>query len=117
MPVADYIEYKAKKIAIDEDGYMLAEDEWDRELADHIASKYKLKLTEDHWWVIDFIRNYYHENEFLPNIRVVVNALRRAGFTEKAKDRYLFELFPKTPIRLACKIAGLHKPPPGFVCL
>lgn len=117
MPVADYIEFKSEKIAVDEEGYILDRSQWSKELAHVISKKYGVELSEDHWWVIDYIRNYYEKNEFLPNIRVVVNALRRAGFLDKAKDKYLFQLFPNTPIRLACKIGGLHKPPPGFVCL
>lgn len=118
MAVVDFIEFKAHRIIIDSDGYMVQSDQWSKELAEHIASIYDLKLGQDHWWVIDYIRNYYKENEFLPTIRVVVNAMRRAGFPrERARDKFLFDLFPSTPIRLACKIAGLHKPPPGFVCL
>ncbi len=112
-----YIEFKNKKIPVDADGYLLNPGDWSKELAEHIASSAGITLTADHWWVINFTKKYYEENEFLPVIRVVVNSLRRAGLTEKAKDAHLFKLFPPTPIRLACKIAGLHKPPPGFVCL
>lgn len=117
MQVVDSIEFQGTKISVDDQGYLLDESNWSPTLAEHIASLYGLKLTDEHWWVIDYIRKYYSENGFLPTIRVVVNAFRRAGLKDRAKDRYLYGLFPKTPIRLACKIAGLHKPPPGFVCL
>jgi tRNA 2-thiouridine synthesizing protein E len=112
-----YIEFKNKKIPVDSDGYLINPADWSKDLADHIAASAGIKLTADHWWVINFTQNYLKENEFLPVIRVVVNSLRRAGLKDKANDAHLFKLFAPTPIRLACKIAGLHRPPPGFTCL
>lgn len=110
--------YADREIPVDDDGYLTDSSFWDESLAEHIASLYDVKLTEEHWWVIHYIRKYFFENGFLPTIRVVVNAMRREGRPkEQARDKYLYVLFPRTPIRLACKIAGLMKPPPGFVCL
>lgn len=111
------IQYKNQKIRMDEEGYMLDSDAWSRDLGEHIADLNGVRMTPEHWWVVDYIRAYYKENQFLPNIRVVVNELRRQGFKDRARDKYLFQLFPNTPIRTACRIGGLHKPPPGFVCL
>lgn len=111
------MDHRDHKIQIDEDGYLIHLDDWDRELAKKIAKKYDVPLTAEHWWVIDYIREYYIGNGFHPTIRVVVNAWKRAGYKDRARDKYLYTLFPKTPIRLASKIAGVPHPPPGFVCL
>jgi len=61
------------------------------------------KLTDEHWAVINYIRQYYLENNIAPMVRKVC---KNTGLSLKK----IFELFPSGPAKGACKIAGLPKP-------
>ena len=102
MPI---IEDKKKKVEVNEEGFLVHPEEWDREVAVLLAKKEEgiETLTEDHWAVVDYIRNYYLEKKFAPMVRKVC---KNTGF----QLRYIYELFPSGPAKGACKVAGLPKP-------
>ncbi|MEN4768161.1 TusE/DsrC/DsvC family sulfur relay protein [Duffyella gerundensis] len=102
--------FKGKEIALDAQGYLKNVDEWSEELAEHIASEEGLELTEAHWEVISFVRNFYLEFNTSPAIRMLVKAMGQQFGEEKGNSRYLFRLFPDGPAKQATKIAGLPKP-------
>lgn len=102
--------FKGKEIALDAQGYLKNVDEWSEELAEHIASEEGLELTEAHWEVIRFVRNFYLEFNTSPAIRMLVKAIGQQFGEEKGNSRYLFRLFPDGPAKQATKIAGLPKP-------
>jgi len=102
--------FKGKEIALDAQGYLKNVDEWSEELAEHIASEVGLELTEAHWEVIRFVRNFYLEFNTSPAIRMLVKAMGQQFGEEKGNSRYLFRLFPDGPAKQATKIAGLPKP-------
>lgn len=102
--------FKGKEIALDAQGYLKNVDEWCEELAEHIASEEGLELTEAHWEVIRFVRNFYLEFNTSPAIRMLVKAMGQQFGEEKGNSRYLFRLFPDGPAKQATKIAGLPKP-------
>jgi len=98
------IEYKDKKIEVDEDGFIQDPDLWNNDLAEFLARMEGIEnMTEDHWKVVNFLRNYYLEFGIAPMIRKLC---KETGFTLK----YIYELFPSGPAKGACKIAGLPKP-------
>lgn len=102
MPI---IEDEKKKVEVNEEGFLVHPEEWDREAATLLAKKEEGidSLTEDHWAVIDYIRNYYLEKNLAPMVRKVC---KNTGF----QLRYIYELFPSGPAKGACKVAGLPKP-------
>lgn len=102
--------FKGKEIALDAQGYLKNVDEWSEELAEQIASEEGLELTEAHWEVIRFVRNFYLEFNTSPAIRMLVKAMGQQFGEEKGNSRYLFRLFPDGPAKQATKIAGLPKP-------
>ncbi|MEW6397932.1 MAG: TusE/DsrC/DsvC family sulfur relay protein [Bacillota bacterium] len=98
------IEYKDKKIEVDEDGFIQDPDLWNQDLAGFLAQVEGIEnMTEDHWKVVNFLRDYYLEFGIAPMIRKLC---KETGFTLK----YIYELFPSGPAKGACKIAGLPKP-------
>ncbi len=102
MPV---IEVKERKLEINEEGFLVHPEEWDRDVAEFLAQKEERieALTDDHWVVIDYIRNYYLEKNLAPMVRKLCQT---SGF----QLRYIYELFPSGPAKGACKVAGLPKP-------
>ena len=67
-------------------------------------------MTENHWEVINFLRDYYEEYQVAPAVRVLTKAIKKTLGPEKGNSQYLYGLFPAGPATQACKIAGLPKP-------
>lgn len=99
-----------KTIEHDEEGYIANLDDWSEELANKIAEDEELQMTEEHWEVIKFLRDYYQEYQIAPAIRVLTKAIGKRLGQDKGSNKYLYELFPYGPAKQACKIAGLPKP-------
>lgn len=103
-------EYDGKTIETDEEGYITDISLWTRELAVKIAEEENIEMDDDHWEVVNFLRNYYEEYQIAPAIRVLIKAIKKTMGPEKGNSKYLYELFPYGPAKQACKIAGLPKP-------
>ncbi|TKB44826.1 TusE/DsrC/DsvC family sulfur relay protein [Thalassotalea mangrovi] len=104
------IEFQGRVIETDKEGYLTSIDDWQPELAYQIAELEKITLTNDHWEVVNFVRNFYLTYKTSPAIRALIKALKTEFPEEKANSRYLYRLFPKGPAKQATKIAGLPKP-------
>ena len=107
--MANY-EINGKAIEADEEGYLTNLADWTEELALQIAADEKVELGDEHWEIINFLREYYDEYQIAPAIRVLTKAAGKKLGPEKGNNKYLYELFPYGPAKQACKIAGLPKP-------
>lgn len=94
----------------DEEGFLLDPNEWNREVAEEIASQEGLQLTEPVWEIVEFVREHFERNQSVPEARVVLKELAARHGKEKATRKYLYELFPYGYGQQACKIAGMRKP-------
>ena len=99
-----------KSIEVDEEGYLTNINDWDRDVAEELAKGENLEMTDAHWEVIDFLREYYSEYQIAPAVRVLTKAIGKKLGKEKGNSKYLYELFPYGPAKQACKVAGLPKP-------
>ena len=104
------IELNGKTYDTDEEGYLTDLKQWDKDVAVILAKDESLELTESHWEVIDFLREYYDEYQIAPAVRVLTKAIGKKLGKEKGNSKYLYELFPYGPAKQACKVAGLPKP-------
>jgi tRNA 2-thiouridine synthesizing protein E len=94
-----------------EQGYLVNLADWNEEVAKRLAEINNIPLNDAHWEIILFIRHYYMQFKHLPNTRVFTKAIARQLGEEKGNSRYLHKLFPDGPLKYACKLAGLPKPP------
>ncbi len=94
----------------DEEGYIQELDKWTKELADIIAKDENIEMTDEHWEVVNFLRDYYEEYQIAPAVRVLIKSIKKTMGKEKGNNKYLYTLFPYGPAKQACKIAGLPKP-------
>lgn len=99
-----------KEIELDEEGFLTNLADWNKDVADYLANEEKVEMTESHWEVIDFLREYYDEYQIAPAVRVLTKAIGKKLGAEKGNNKYLYELFPYGPAKQACKIGGLPKP-------
>lgn len=94
-----------------EQGFLINPADWNEDVAQQLAVLNHIKLNDDHWEIILFIRGYYQQFKHLPNARVFTKAIAKALGETKGNSRYLHKLFPDGPLKYACKLAGLPKPP------
>lgn len=93
-----------KEIEVDEDGFIQDPEKWDEQVAKAIAETEGVaQLTEDHWKIVKYLRDYYQEFGIAPMIRKLC---KETGFPLKQ----IYDLFPSGPAKGACKVAGLPKP-------
>lgn len=104
------LRFQDKIIATDKQGYLLDHLLWSIDLAEVMASNDSFQLTDAHWEVINFVRQFYLIYNTSPAIRALTKAMKSEFGEEKASSRYLYKLFPEGPAKQATKYAGLPKP-------
>lgn len=98
------VDIKGIQVEIDEDGFIIDPAVWNEDIVFHFAKEEHVdELTEKHWKVINYLRDYYQKFGIAPMIRKLC---KDTGFTLKE----IYELFPSGPAKGACKLAGLPKP-------
>jgi tRNA 2-thiouridine synthesizing protein E len=97
--------------ATNEQGFLINADDWNEDVAKQLAESNAIQLNAERWEIILFIRHYYDRFQHLPNTRVFTKAIAKELGEHKGNSRYLHKLFPDGPLKTACKLAGLPKPP------
>jgi tRNA 2-thiouridine synthesizing protein E len=98
------VEVGGKQIEVDEDGFIVDPDLWNEDIVKAFAKLEDVEeLTENHWKVINYLRDYYKKFGIAPMIRKLC---KETGFPLKE----IYEMFPSGPAKGACKLAGLPKP-------
>lgn len=105
------IEVHGQRLETTDGGFLGDVGAWNEEVAVALAATIPIDLTEAHWEIVRFIRDYYLKFHHLPNNRMFVKAVQKALGDEKGNSRYLHRLFPDSAVKYACLIAGLPKPP------
>lgn len=104
------LEIKGKSYEIDDDGYLINWQDWNEDIAGQLAKIEGIELTDAHWEVIRFLRNYFMQYQIAPMIKILVKEIGKVMGPEKGNTKYLYELYPGGPAKQACKFAGLPKP-------
>ena len=104
------IEINGKQLEVDEEGYLSNLSDWEKDVATVMAKEDGIDLSEDHWEIINCLREYYEEYQIAPAVRVLTKAVGKKLGKDKGNSKYLYELFPYGPGKQACKFAGLPKP-------
>ena len=104
------LEVNGKVFETDEEGYLSNLSDWEPGVADAMANADNQPLTEAHWEVINFLREYYQEYQIAPAVRVLTKAIGKKLGADKGNSKYLYELFPYGPAKQACRYGGLPKP-------
>lgn len=85
-----------------ESGFLESFEQWNDRFARIVASEWQLPegLTEKHWQVIRYLRDYYRNTGTIPSVHAVckANGIEADGF---------LDLFPDGYRQGACRIAGL----------
>ena len=91
-------------------GYLL-EPDYSEEAVQVIAAHDGIALTDDHWKIINYLRDKYREDGHTPNMRNLIKGLQDDGVMPEADSKLLFDLFPDGgAAKQGCRIAGLPQP-------
>jgi dissimilatory sulfite reductase related protein len=99
-----FVEVNGQSIEVDEDGFIVDPELWNEQIVQCFAKlEDVVELTENHWKVIHYLRNYWKQFGIAPMIRKLC---KETGFTLQQ----IYAMFPSGPAKGACKLAGLPKP-------
>jgi tRNA 2-thiouridine synthesizing protein E len=102
-----------RQLEVNAKGYLVNFDDWDEAVAESIAAEEGISLSDCHWTVINFLRDYYGEFEHPPSPRLVIKGIgEQLTLNAPCTRRTLEGLFPGGGCKQACRIAGL----PDYYC-
>lgn len=92
-------------------GDWVALDDWSHEIAHDLARAEGIELGEDHFRVLDWLRDYViDQGGSREDARRILLALE-ARFAADGGGQWLYTLFPGGPVRVGMKLAGLPEAP------
>lgn len=99
-----------RDVLTDQEGYILNMDEWSEGFAMAQAAEEGLELTDEHWDVIRFIRDYYEEHNVQAQVRDMIRHFRDTWGSERGSNRHLHDIFPMGgPQKQGNRLAGIRK--------
>lgn len=93
-----------------EEGYLIELASWTPQVAEKLAQQDGLDLTELHWQVIHFLREFYMQYQHTPPMRLLIKVMKQKFGESVGQSMVLQQLFPKGFFKQASRIAGLPKP-------
>lgn len=94
----------------DNEGYLLDPADWNPDVAQAIAVQEQIEMTEAHWEIVHFVRDYFDRYQVVPENRTLLKTLRERHGKDVATRKYIHHLYPYGFGQQACKIAGMRKP-------
>lgn len=103
-------EYKGRRYQLYAKGNLVHLEDWNEELAQHMAARESITFSDAHWEVIRFLRKFYFQYGITPMVRLLMKHMRQQLGADKSSEDYLYKLFPEGPSRQGSRIAGLPEP-------
>jgi tRNA 2-thiouridine synthesizing protein E len=95
------------ELETDDQGFLL-EPDYSDEIVRVIAAAESITLTDDHWKVVNYLRDEYREHGQTPNFRNLLKGL--AEVLPGCDSKSVYDLFPVGPAKQGPKVAGLPQP-------
>jgi TusE/DsrC/DsvC family sulfur relay protein len=98
------------EVLTDSEGYIQNLDDWSEDFVRALAEEEGLELTDEHWDVIHFIREYYEEHNVQAQVRTMIKHFKEKWGPDKGNNRYLHDIFPMGgPQKQGNRLAGIRK--------
>jgi len=94
--------YAGTTVNVNEEGYFTDPSQWNKEIAIDIAKEEGIELTDQHFKVLEMLRQKNDAGEALS-----IRGINKSGVIDV---KTFYELFPGAPLKKATKIAGIPKP-------
>lgn len=104
------IKVSGKTYELLRDGRLANTDDWNETVARAIAEKDGVELTDNHWEIINLMRDFYKQYNIPPIRKLLLKAIKEKLGEKKASRDYLLSLFPVDELVVGTKISGLPMP-------
>lgn len=104
------ITFNGIEYSTDSQGFLKQPLQWTSSLGAYMAEQDGIVLTEEHWHIIHYLREYYEDYNIAPPMRMIIRVFKKAFGEENANSRYLYKLFPEGPMKQGSRYGGLPKP-------
>ena len=94
--------YAGTTVNVNEEGYFTDPSQWNKEIAIEIAKEESIELTDQHFKVLEMLRQKNDAGETLS-----IRGINKSGVIDV---KTFYQLFPGAPLKKATKIAGIPKP-------
>lgn len=102
------LEVDGVTIETNANGYLVELSDWNEKVAEAIASKEGLTLTQRHWDLINYLRDeFFNNNENQPNTRTIVKAMQQLWDDRSVDAKTVYDLFPLDPSKQGGRVSGL----------
>jgi tRNA 2-thiouridine synthesizing protein E len=91
-----------KSVNVNEEGYMTDMNQWNEDIAKELAKESNMELSPKHFEVLNFLREQQKKEVSL--------TIRGVGNSGVVDIKEFYQLFPKGPLKLSSKFAGIPKP-------
>ena len=90
------------KVILTEDGYLSDFSQWNKEVGTELAKEEGIEMTDKHWDVINYLQDQCRKE--------VPLSIRKVGKSGVVSIKEFYQLFPKGPLKISSRIAGIPKP-------
>jgi tRNA 2-thiouridine synthesizing protein E len=94
--------YAGVSVDVTDEGYFTNSSQWTKEIAFEIAKEENIILTDQHFAIMEFLRNKFKNGEAL--------SIRSINHSRIIDVKTFYQLFPGAPLKKATRIAGIPKP-------
>lgn len=94
--------YGGKSVSVDSEGFLTDLSQWTKEVAEDIAKEENIETTPKHYEVLAYL-----QNQFKKEIPLSIRSVGKSGVVD---IKELYALFPKGPLKISSKMAGIPKP-------
>lgn len=104
------IAIESRNVETDAEGYLINPEDWDEAVAEQLAASEGVSLSDDHWQVLRFMRDYYDSHQVAADARFTIKFMAETMGLGRQARNHLFKLFPYGYVQQACKISGMKRP-------
>ena len=102
------LQVQGRPVLTDSEGYLRNLEDWSEDFVRALARQEELTLTNEHWAIIRFLREFYAEHGVQAQVRVMIKHFTELWGPERGSNHYLHELFPRGgPQKQGNRLAGL----------
>ena len=106
----DTLVVEGREISLDQDACLCNLADWSPQVAQALAARESIELTDAHWEVLYLLQQFYTQFQLSPANRALVKYVALNLGKDKGNSLYLNGLFNGMPAKLAARLAGLPKP-------
>jgi tRNA 2-thiouridine synthesizing protein E len=108
QPAVRWLRVGSREIETDSEGYLRNLDDWSEDFVRAQAQAEGLELTDEHWQLIRFLREYYAEHGVQAQVRAMIRHFSKVWGPERGNNHVLHEIFPRGgPQKQGNRLAGL----------